>query len=152
MVIEQIERPSWSGDIKEILSPHKEAFGFNDVPDNLPLNSYQWWRIKNDAGTSLGVAYVSECELNEFSQREAEISICVREQSKGAGSKLLAFLEENAKNKGFDVTAAVIKEKNQDHDNVVKWFEGKGYKIAPSSEDTVMLKKLDQRSEKHGSL
>lgn len=142
MVIEQIEHPSWRGDIKEILAPHKESFGFEGAPDNLPLDFYQWWRIKDVNGASLGIGYVSECDMNEFSQREAEISICVREQSKGVGSRLLEFLEENAKKKGCEVTAAVVKESNPVHDNVVKWFEHKGYEVVPSSYDTVMIKKL----------
>ncbi|MGH0777847.1 hypothetical protein ACQVQ8_12145 [Bacillus cereus] len=142
MIIRKIESPSWSGDIKEILTPHSDSFEFSGIPDHYPLN-YEWWEIKSANGLIMGIGWINFTH-NVFGQTEAEISLCVSSINKGqkVGSTLLTFLEEEITKREFSITSALVKKSNPEHDSVVNWFNRRNYEIEHVFDsDTYLIKK-----------
>ncbi|PGD70261.1 hypothetical protein [Bacillus wiedmannii] len=142
MFIRKIESPSWSGDIKEILTPHSASFEFSGVSDDQPLN-YEWWEIRNGDGLIMGIGWI-DIDQNEFGQIEAEISLCMSSGNKGqkVGSTLLAFLENEITKRKINITSALVKKSNPEHDSVVNWFNRRNYKIEHVFDsDTYLIKK-----------
>lgn len=133
----------WREEIKEILLPHSLSFDLNGIPDNAQLNQ-EWWVYKDEQETSLGFGWI-DFDKNEFGETEGELSLCVKSDShkQRIGSRLLAFLEEEATKRGTNIISVVVKQVNPEHDNLVHWFQMKNYKtVIESHTDTYMVKEI----------
>jgi ribosomal protein S18 acetylase RimI-like enzyme len=144
MTIRAIENPTWSNGIKETLTPYSTSFEFEGVPDDNPLDRYEWFELVNEDGATQGVGWI---EIDKFMGKvECEISLCVNSNHRtvrGIGVRLLEHLEDVATNKSADIFLAIVKMSNPEHDQVVSWFERRGYTIDPeeSSNTNTCLKK-----------